>query len=364
VGARLRTVPAPRTPPAADLDELTARGLVDLVEVGRGSHAVVYRAHQPAFARDVAVKVLDVPAADAAALTAWRRECAALGAVSAHPSIVALLDAGTTASGRPYLVLDHAPGGSLAARVAARGPLPWQAVAHIGVGLAGALEAAHRAGVLHLDVKPDNLLVSAFGQVQLADFGVARVQRDTDDGGPARGSLAHAAPEVLAGRTPTPAADVYGLASTLRALLSGTAAAPDALDAPAPLAAALAAGLARDPRRRPASAAAFGRLLQQAQADLGAPVTPLVVTVASAGPDTNAATTAAAGSTTAPTGASAAPAGPPPAPAADVEATRTFGPGPPLLQPAPAPRPPAAVVVAACGGVGALLLAVAHLVAV
>lgn len=351
--------------PAADLHDLAGRGFTELVEVGRGSHAVVYRARQATLARDVAVKVLDLPGAAAAVTARWRQECLALGAVSAHPAIVALLDVGTTASGRPYLVLEHAPGGALSAHLARRGPLPPAAALHIGVDLAGALEAAHRAGVLHLDVKPDNVLVSAYGQVQLADFGVARLQRDADGGrsatgGSARGSLAHAAPEVLAGAAPTAAADVYGLASTLCSLLGGAASATVAgRGVPAPLAAVLAAALSADPRQRPASAAAFGRRLQQVQAALRLPVTPLVVSVDVApddpDPDPGAPADARAdGDARARADADAH---------AVTAATRTFGPGPPLLPPARAPRTPPAVLLALGGGAVALLLAVAHLVA-
>jgi len=90
------------------------------------------------------------------------------------------------------------------------------------VKLAGALAAAHAAGVLHRDVKPDNVLISAYGEPQLADFGVARIQGEAPSrSGMITGSLAQVAPEVLSGQPASEASDVYSLASTLYQLIAG-----------------------------------------------------------------------------------------------------------------------------------------------
>lgn len=80
-----------------------------------------------------------------------------------------------SAEQRPYLVMDYLPGGTLAERLTRDGPISWQEAADVGVKLAGAPGAAHAAGVLHRDVKPDNVLMSAYGEPQLFDFGIARL---------------------------------------------------------------------------------------------------------------------------------------------------------------------------------------------
>src|SRR5262245_18747366 len=129
-------------------------GYDDPVEIGRGGFAVVYRARQDRLQRSVAVKVLTRAATGPAALERFERECAAVGALSGHPNVVAVHDAGTTADGRPYLAMELLAGGTLAQRFEA-GPLPVDDVLAIGAQLADALAVAHAAGVLHRDVKPE-----------------------------------------------------------------------------------------------------------------------------------------------------------------------------------------------------------------
>ena len=155
--------------------ELDIEGLEDVVEVGRGGFATVYRAYQPAFRRTVAIKVLN--AADVGELSAerFRRECQAMGLLSEHPSIVTILDAGFLDTGQPYMVMPFMPAGSFQDRVRSEGPLPWAEASRVAVKLAGALHAAHDAGVIHRDVKPANVLISEYGEAMLADFGIARV---------------------------------------------------------------------------------------------------------------------------------------------------------------------------------------------
>ena len=160
--------------------------------------------------RTVAVKMLSVPTLGAEGRRRFEREGQALGALSGHPNIVAVFDSGMSAEQRPYLVMDYLPGGTLSERLERDGTVSWQVAADVGIKLAGALGVAHAAGVLHRDVKPDNVLMSAYGEPQLVDFGIARLLGGSQSRvGELTATLAHAAPEVLAGEAATTTSDVY-----------------------------------------------------------------------------------------------------------------------------------------------------------
>ncbi|MGH3806753.1 MAG: protein kinase domain-containing protein [Pseudonocardiaceae bacterium] len=197
-------------------------GYRDLVQVGRGGFGVVYRARQEYLDREVAVKVLAVPALDKAALTRFVRECRLTSRLTGHPNVVTVLDTGTARSGRPYVVTEYFEHGSLKQRLDRDGPLPLTDVLRIGVKIAGALAAAHDAGILHRDIKPENILISGYSEPALADFGVARLL-DASDLSTRTDALTlhHTAPEVLEDTPPGPASDVYALGSTLYQLLAG-----------------------------------------------------------------------------------------------------------------------------------------------
>jgi len=276
-------------------------GVEDLTEIGRGGMAVVYKGRQPTFSREVAVKVVTVAGVDERLRHRCEQELQAVGALSEHPNIITVHGAGETADGLPYLIMGYQPAGSLGDRLRTRGPVPWTEVADIGVKMAGALESAHRAGVLHRDIKPENILVSSFGEPVLADFGIARLEGGAHltASGMVTGTPAHTAPEALQGQPASAASDVYGLASTLHQLLTGTPAfvkptdestlavmnrvlsepPPDLVAAGVPpaLAAVVDRGMAKDPAQRYATAAEFGQALRGAQRALGVPVTPLPV---------------------------------------------------------------------------------------
>jgi serine/threonine protein kinase/formylglycine-generating enzyme required for sulfatase activity len=210
---------------ARDLEAMGLSGFTDIVQVGQGGYGLVLGARQEQFNRTVAIKVLPTVLHDEVARNRLTRERQAMGVLSGHPGIVTVYDTGYTTDGRPYLVMEFMSGGSLADRVDRGGPLPWTEAVPIMVGIAEAVEAAHRAGVLHRDIKPDNIMVSSFGASKLTDFGIASVV-----GGPATAAtsitatIEHAAPEVLQGQRPTERSDIYGLGSTLFALLNGMAA--------------------------------------------------------------------------------------------------------------------------------------------
>ena len=253
-------------------------GLTAFEEIGRGGFGVVYRARQDALGREVAVKVLPGVHRETEAYARFERECRALGSVGAHPNIATVYGCGITRDGEGYLAMELLEGGCLADRVAAA-PLPWPEVARIGIALSGALESAHRLGVLHRDIKPQNVLFDRLGTPKLLDFGIASVpgayQTRTSAGSL---TLAHAAPEVVAGGRASVASDIYALGSTLWTAVAGAAPfvrdgedslvpllariaaspVPDLEGVPPMLHALLAKALAKDPVERPASAEELG----------------------------------------------------------------------------------------------------------
>jgi hypothetical protein len=195
-------------------------GVEELEPVGRGGFAVVYRGWQPEYQRHVAVKVLE-PSTDPAVLGRFRREVRAMGAVSDHPNVVPIYGAGVV-DGRGYMVMPLLSGGTLDDKIRS-GPLDAPEVVRIGRALADALAASHQIGLLHRDVKPANVLFTAYGDPQLADFGIARFADATATYTGFAATVAYAAPEVLQGEPATPASDVYSLGATLHAALRGEA---------------------------------------------------------------------------------------------------------------------------------------------
>ncbi|MGW4768638.1 protein kinase domain-containing protein [Nocardia sp. NPDC004278] len=213
-----------RNAPIEMVDELEAMGLSSAVEIGRGGFGVVYRCVQYALNRVVAVKVLSEEI-DAQSRERFLREEQAMGRVSGHPNIVDILQVDVTPTGQPFIVMPYCTRGSLEQLIREQGPLTWADSLRAGVKLAGAIESAHRAGILHRDVKPANVLLSAYGEPQLTDFGIARIPGGFRTSSRLiTGSPAFTAPEVLKGAEPTVRSDVYGLGSTLFALLTGHAA--------------------------------------------------------------------------------------------------------------------------------------------
>lgn len=271
-------------------------GYDDLVVIGRGASSTVYRARQASHGRDVAIKVLTVDISDRKARRRFDRERSVNGRLSDHPNVVTVLESGLVEGRQPYLAMELFEHGSLADRLARRGPFELGETLHHGIRVAGALESAHRLGVLHRDIKPHNILLSRFGEPALADFGIASLL-ENERAMTAALTPNHAAPELLEGEDPTAQSDVYSLGSTLYTLLAGTPpfAGPDGegvlaqllrittsdmppmprTDVPPTLAELLRTALARSPGDRPASAADFGRALQGVQTNLGLAATPL-----------------------------------------------------------------------------------------
>jgi len=274
------------------------QGYTNLEIIGRGGFAIVYKATQVSVGRDVAIKLLVDPAPDDDLVRRFQRESKAVGALSWHPHIAAVVDAGATATGQAYIVFELLAGGSLEDRIAER-PMPWPEAVAAMIEVADAVEAAHRAEVLHRDVKPANILLNRLGVAKLGDFGIASVQDgNKTETGMLATTVAHAAPELFNGEAASEATDVYALGSTLFTLVAGAApfspgpgerigttisriayeAPPATPSIPENISAVIAHALAKQPQYRPRSAGAFGQALQQAQQQLGLRVTTMPVT--------------------------------------------------------------------------------------
>lgn len=206
------------------MTRLSIPGYENLRQIGKGGFSRVYQAEQTKLKRQVAVKVLNFGLNDEADRKSFERETELMGRVSTHPNIVTVHDTEFTADGQPCIVMEHYPGGSLADFVGAVGPLHAKEVLEVGVAIASALEASHRAGILHCDLKPQNILVSEFGQPALGDFGISTFAEErsrTSSHGASGFTLAYAAPEIIEGASPSVQSDVYSLAATLYTTLAG-----------------------------------------------------------------------------------------------------------------------------------------------
>ncbi|WP_446587295.1 serine/threonine-protein kinase [Streptomyces sp. LARHCF249] len=308
--------------------------------IGRGGMGVVARAVDELLNREVAVKVLrafnDASAAELADLrTRMQREAQAAARIR-HSGVVTVHDV-TEEQGLPVIVMELVEGTSLDGLVMERGTLEPHEAAAIGAKLMDALDAAHRAGVLHRDVKPANVLLEHGGRVVLTDFGIATMEGSGDEAvakltrsGDIIGSLDYLPPERAQGREPGPASDIWSLGMTLYAAVEGTspfrrnsawstlsAIVTEPLPEPrraGPLAPVLRALMAKEPEDRPTADQARDMLERVAS---GRPVH----------------------------GTSAAPApAPAPAPTVDPAAAAAVAPppgfGPPLFsQPGPQPQP-------------------------
>ncbi|MFB9318080.1 serine/threonine-protein kinase, partial [Cryptosporangium minutisporangium] len=243
-----------------------------IAEIGRGGMGVVWRALDERLGREVAVKALAVPPlstdAERAAMVARAMQEARTAGALDHPNIVAVYDV-VEEAGQPFIVMRLVRGHSLDRVVAAAGPLPPDIAARLGLTVLDALAAAHRAGVVHRDVKPANVLIQPDGTVLLSDFSIASAL-----GGSARtaagvllGTPGYIAPERLIQGTAGPPADLFALGATLYVAVEGGEAfeAADALSglfavATAPHRPPVRAGalapiidglLAKDPAQRP-----------------------------------------------------------------------------------------------------------------
>ena len=185
--------------------------------LNRGGSGSVHEARQVSTGRWVALKLLDVQVTGPDVHRRFDRERQAMGELAGHPNIVSILDAGVH-GGRPWLAMDLCPGGSLADLGRPLHPAEAVSILHT---VASALAVTHARGVLHCDIKPGNVLITAYGRPAVSDFGIARLTLESQGSRIGGYTLDHVPPEVLRGERPSDRGDVWSLGTTLWQLLAG-----------------------------------------------------------------------------------------------------------------------------------------------
>jgi len=259
--------------------------------LGSGGFSDVFLYNQELPRRQVAVKVLLTQASGEDARAQFVAEANLMAQLSTHPSIVTIYHADTAADGRPYLVMEYCPRPNLSARYRTERIGVAEAL-RIGIRLSGAVETAHRIGILHRDIKPANVLTTDYGWPALTDFGISVLSTATPGSEAVGMSIPWAAPEFFAEDVERGVpGDTYSLAATVYTLLRGASPFEDpggsnsALDlitrverspvppigrpdVPASLESVLVRAMAKQPSARYPSAAAFGRALQRVEQEM------------------------------------------------------------------------------------------------
>lgn len=259
--------------------------------LGSGGFADVFLYEQNMPRRQVAVKVMLADVVTEHVRHMFQVEANLMAQLSSHPSILTVYQASISADGRPYIVMELCSA-QLATRFR-RESIPVAEVVRIGVRIGGAIETAHRQGVLHRDIKPSNIMLTAYGHPVLSDFGIASSLGAATEHDTVGMSVPWSAPEVLLDETHgTVQSEVWALAATIYTLLAGRTPfevaegsnSSEALigriararvpsiereDAPASLDTVLRRAMSRNPQRRPASVLEFVRELQSVEAKLG-----------------------------------------------------------------------------------------------
>src|SRR5262245_6013674 len=192
-------------------------------EIGRGGFSVVYKAVDLENQNPVAIKLLVPPPSVAhIAKERMKREVIAVQSLK-HPAVVqinALVEEGPWT----FLIMEQVDGMDLQKKIDLNGAIHWEAVASIGKEISEALHEAHRSGILHRDLKPQNILIDQNGNARLTDFGSARIQGESTVtySGAFVGTLDYIAPEVVAGSRNDPRSDIYSLGLTLYVALTGS----------------------------------------------------------------------------------------------------------------------------------------------
>lgn len=249
-------------------------------ELGRGGMAEVFEATDTTLDRRVAVKLLARRLAGDPGLRQRFVHEGRYAARLSHPNVVGVYDTGDE-GGRPYIVMELVEGGTLQDELDRRGALPATEVESIARQACAGLAHAHEAGIVHRDIKPQNVLLTRSGEVKISDFGIARggAGPGITAAGELLGTVEYLAPEVVDGHTATAASDLYALGGVLYRLLTGEpprrvrtlddVARRDRIrppgelvpDPPAGLERAIMACLSTEPLRRPQSARELAAML-------------------------------------------------------------------------------------------------------
>jgi len=261
--------------------------------IATGGMSTVYRGLDIRLHRPVALKVMDARyAGDQQFLTRFHREARAIASLK-HPGLVAIYDQGNDPR-HPFLVMELIEGGTLRELLRERGPMPPHAVVAVLRPVLGGLGVAHQAGLVHRDVKPENVLISHDGEVKLVDFGLVRAiaEAGVTSTSVILGTAAYLSPEQVLGQATGPRSDVYAAGIMTFELLTGTTpfsgdsaigVANQRLDRDVPPPSSLIDGVpeefdafiagatARDPDRRFADAAAMGADLDAIAEELALP---------------------------------------------------------------------------------------------
>jgi tRNA A-37 threonylcarbamoyl transferase component Bud32 len=191
--------------------------------VGAGGMSSVYRAHDRLLDRKVALKVMHQQfVEDRDHVERFRREARSVAALS-HPNIVTVIDRGEHA-GRQYIVFEYVAGENLKQMIERRGPAPVVTALELAIQIGQALSFAHQQGLVHRDVKPQNILLNGDGRAKVTDFGIARsldVQKGVTQTGTVLGTSHYIAPEQAQGQQVDEQTDVYSLGVVLFELLTG-----------------------------------------------------------------------------------------------------------------------------------------------
>ncbi|MGM7698184.1 serine/threonine-protein kinase [Microbacterium sp. A84] len=271
-------------------------GFTYVEPLGTGGFADVFLYEQQMPKRRVAVKVLLADRISSGSAQEFADEANVMAMLSTHPAIVTIYQAAVAGDGRPYIVMEYCPRPNLQLR-ARKEPFSVAETLRVGIQVAGAVETAHRAGILHRDIKPANILVTEYNRPALTDFGIASTTSAISE---ATGMSIPWSPPESFGDPPQSGtwSDIWALGATLFTLLAGRSpferpgernSSADLIerieraallplgrpDSPASLQRVLERAMAKNPADRYPSAVAFARALQKVQIELSHSVTPI-----------------------------------------------------------------------------------------